>query len=101
MVFSFPHTSIAKHFGLFSHLGMLPDDMHIDALEVSRHISLEEATKKYPGISKYPLMQNGDVHFLADFLGATLLHLAAPTISEIRLALKNQDGRSLENAPAS
>ena len=87
-------------FGLFSHLGMLPNDMYIDALEISRHISLEEAIQKYPGISKYPLMQNGDVHFLADFLGATLLHLAAPTIQEIKLALKNLDGRFLENVPA-
>jgi PHP family Zn ribbon phosphoesterase len=89
-----------KAFGLFSHLGLLPDDMHIDALEVSRHISLEEAIQKYPGIKRYPLIQNGDVHFLADFLGATLLHIDAPTIPEIKLALKNLDGRSLKNAPA-
>jgi len=89
-----------KAFGLFSHLGMLPKDMHIDALEVSRHISLEEAIKKYPDITKYPLMQNGDVHFLADFLGATVFHMLAPTITEIRLALKNSDGRSLENTTA-
>jgi PHP family Zn ribbon phosphoesterase len=89
-----------KAFGLFSHLGMLPENMHIDALEVSRHLSLEEAVRKYPGISKYPLMQNGDVHFLADFLGATLFHIAAPTIPEIRLALNGLDGRSIENAPA-
>ncbi|MDX9865008.1 MAG: hypothetical protein RBT34_09405, partial [Anaerolineaceae bacterium] len=89
-----------KAFGLFSHLGMLPDDMTIDALEVSRHISLKEAVQKYPGIQEYALIQNGDVHFLADFLGATLLHIAAPTIAEIRLALKNLDGRSLENLPA-
>ena len=89
-----------KAFGLFSHLGLLPEDMPIDALEISRHISMEEAIQKYPGISKYPLIQNGDVHFLADFLGAALLHLAAPTIPEIKLALKNLDGRSLENVPA-
>ncbi len=89
-----------KAFGLFSHLGLLPEDMPIDALEISRHMSLEEAIQKYPGISKYPLIQNGDVHFLADFLGAALLHLAAPTIPEIKLALKNLDGRSLENVPA-
>jgi hypothetical protein len=45
-------------------------------------------------------MQNGDVHFLADFLGSTLLHIAEPTIAEIRLALKNLHGRSMQTSAA-
>jgi len=89
-----------KAYGLFSHLGMLPDNMHIDALEVSRHLTLEEARKKYPQISKYPLIQNGDVHFLADFLGAIQFYIEKPSIAELKLALRHQDGRSFKNIPA-
>lgn len=89
-----------KAYGLFPHLGILPDDMHIDALEVSRHLSLEEAKKKYPQIKQFPLLQNGDVHFLADFLGSTIFHIKEPSIAEMRLALNHLEGRSFENTSA-
>lgn len=85
-----------KAYGLFSHLGMLPRDIHIDALEISRHLSLNEAIIRYPQIRNFPLVQNGDVHFLADFLGANIFHLASPTITELKLALNNLNGRSLK-----
>lgn len=88
-----------KAYGLFSHLGMLPIDMPMDALEISRHLSVDEAAQLYPHIRKYALLQNGDVHFLADFLGASLFHLAAPTLGEIKLALQNLEGRSVTITP--
>jgi hypothetical protein len=37
----------------------------------------------------YPLIQNGDVHYLDDYLGATAMDtLEAPTIAELRLAFE-------------
>lgn len=86
--------------GLMAVLGFVPTDIPIEALEISRHISPQEAVKKYPQIRGYPLIQNGDVHYLDGFLGTTEWNIEAPTISELRSALHGRDGRSFQVQPA-
>jgi len=81
-------------FGLFPTLGMLPTDLYVSAIEISRHLSITQAVEKYPQINTLPLIQNGDVHYLSDFLGSTTFFLENPTIEEIRKALRKIDGRS-------
>ena len=83
-------------FGLIPVLGLVPMELPIEALEISRHITLEEMTRRYPQVARYPVIQNGDVHYLDDFLGATVWQMEAPTIAEIRLALQSADGRGFE-----
>lgn len=83
-----------KAFGLFSSLGMIPTDFPIDALEISRFINPDKALKTFPQLSGYPLIQNGDVHGLAEFLGSTTYYLAEPTINELRKAFLGVDGRN-------
>lgn len=83
-----------KAYGLFSHLGLLPLDTSLDALEISRHLSPQEATEQYPQISSLPLIQDGDVHFLSDFLGKNYFQMESATIAEIKLALHQSEGRS-------
>lgn len=80
-------------FGLIAVLGFLPADIRFEALEVSRHMTVAEAVDRFPQIYGVPLIQNGDVHFLDDFLGATCWTLEAPQISEIREALLKKNGR--------
>lgn len=82
-------------FSLIANLGFVPPDVPFDALEISRHISPAQACQKYPQLKQYPLIQNGDVHFLADFLGANICQLAEPTIAELKLALYGRQGRSI------
>lgn len=88
-----------KAFGLLQNLGLVPPHLAIPALEVSRHVKIDEAADKYPQLRGYPLIQSGDVHRLEEFLGVNEFYIEAPTIAEIRLALKNQDGRRLKIAP--
>ena len=85
-----------KAFGLIENLGMVPADLPIEALEISRHIRPEEARKKFPQIAPYPLIQAGDVHYLADFLGPMAFYMEKPSISELRLALQAKNGRSYQ-----
>lgn len=85
-----------KAFGLIENLGLVPTNIPLEALEISRHITPEEARKRFPQIVNYPLMQSGDVHYLADFLGPMVLILESPTIPEIRLALRYKEGRSYQ-----
>jgi PHP family Zn ribbon phosphoesterase len=83
-------------FSLIANLGFVPSDVPFDALEISRHLNPIEACQKYPQLKNYPLIQNGDVHYLSDFLGANHCQLAAPTVSELKMALWNEAGRSLK-----
>ena len=58
-----------KIYGLIEVLGFVPDDINIEVLEISRHLKPAEALQKFPQIHGYPLIQNGDVHRLDEFLG--------------------------------
>lgn len=82
-------------FSLIANLGFVPTGIPIEALEITRHLSPAEAVKRFPMISGYPLIQNGDVHRLDEFLGSTQLTLELPSIAEIRKAIHTQIGRSL------
>jgi 3',5'-nucleoside bisphosphate phosphatase len=80
-------------FGLIYHLGFVPPDLAIDALELSRHITPDEAHLEFPQIHGYPLIQSGDVHFLDDFLGVNHFYIKEPTIAEIKMAFKGEKDR--------
>ena len=81
-------------FGLIGVLGLIPDDLPLAGLEISSHIKLADAPRKFPQVKGYPLIQNGDVHYLNDYLGATTFTLETPSIAEIRLALAGNAGRT-------
>jgi PHP family Zn ribbon phosphoesterase len=85
--------------GLMSLLGLVPTDIPIEALEISRHITPDGAETKYPQIRGYPLIQNGDVHYLDGFLGTTEWSIASPSIAELRKALRGEEGRSRKIQP--
>jgi hypothetical protein len=82
-------------FGLFPTLGLISEKWQLLALEISRHITPEKAIARFPALRNYELVQDGDVHQLEDFLGATIFTLAAPTLLEMRLAFQHIDGRDI------
>lgn len=86
-------------YSLPTSLGFPSPELLADALEISAHTTPAAARQRFPWLSGHPLVQGGDVHHLKDFAGTTVLTLAAPTISEIRLALRNQDGRTCKILP--
>jgi PHP family Zn ribbon phosphoesterase len=88
-----------KTFSLIANLGFVPPNLPVDALELTRHTDPADAREKYPQLRDYALVQNGDVHHLDEFLGANIFSVTSPTISELRLALRNEGGRSLVIQP--
>ncbi len=82
--------------GLIEILGFVPPDIPFLALEISRHLTPTEAVNNFPQIENYSIIQNGDVHRLNDFIGTTIFEIVEPSIHEIKLALKNQDGRTFK-----
>jgi 3',5'-nucleoside bisphosphate phosphatase len=85
-------------FGLIPVLGFVPPGLEVLAMEVSRHIPVDEVARRYPQTSGYPLVQGGDAHRLDEILGACGFRLEAPTIAEIRLAFKSEEGRTCWNS---
>jgi PHP family Zn ribbon phosphoesterase len=86
--------------GLIQILGFVPADTPIEILEISSHITPGQAFSLYPQITGYPLIQDGDAHFLDDIIGVNEFTLQNPTVAEIRLAVLGQEERShhiLEN----
>jgi len=82
-------------YGLFPTLGLLSDQWPILGFEISRHTTPEQARMNFPSIGSFPLIQNGDVHRLDDFIGSTIFMIEEPTIKEIRKALKSEDHRKV------
>jgi PHP family Zn ribbon phosphoesterase len=90
-----------KAFGLLAILGFVPEEIPFEALEISRFWKPVDVVLKYPQLAHYPLIQSGDVHYLHEFLGVNEFIIESPTIAEIRLALRQQDGRSHRLIPFS
>lgn len=80
--------------GLLALLGFVPDDFPVEALEISRHLRLEDVARRFPQIAKYPLIQDGDVHYLDGFLGSTCWQIERPSINEFRKAIRHLEERS-------
>ena len=83
-------------YSLIGQLGFIPEDLHLDAVEVSARVPLKSALKEVPGIKNYPCVTASDAHFLHDIGKVyTEFILAAPTLQEIRMALAGIDGRRI------
>ena len=91
--------AIASHidreaFSIISQLGFIPEDLALDALEISPRISFEEAIKTYN--YEYPITCSSDAHYPGDIgKGYTSFLLEEGSLAEIKKALKNEDGRKL------
>lgn len=89
---------IASHvdrpaFSLLANLGFVPPDAQFAALEVSRHANVEELRQRNPSLAGYALICSGDAHMLEDMSDRTILTLEGPTIIELSMAFRGQDGR--------
>jgi len=99
LIHSFSGIAIASHidresFSIIGQLGFIPDNLELDALEISPNISLEEARKRYA--YNYPLTCSSDAHYPDDIgKSFTSFLLEDGTVAEIKKALKNEDRRKL------
>ena len=85
-------------YSLIGQLGFIPQDLDLDAVEVSYRVPLNKALSEVPGIKDYPCVTASDAHFLQDIGKAwTEFFLAAPTLEEIRMALVGAEGRKILN----
>ena len=87
-------------YSLIGQLGFIPENLHLDAVEVSYRVPLKSALNEVPGIKNYPCVTASDAHFLHDIGKVyTEFILAAPALEEIRMALAGTDGRRIVKSP--
>ena len=86
-------------FGVIGQLGFFPADAGFDAVELSRHVAPGSEREEEFRTHALPIVHSSDAHYPAD-IGAvrTTLTVAAPTFSELALALHQQEGRSVADA---
>ncbi|UCD84837.1 MAG: PHP domain-containing protein [Deltaproteobacteria bacterium] len=93
--------AIASHidkesFSIIGQLGVIPEGLELDALEISPHMNREEAKTKFSQYSDYPLISSSDAHFLEDIgKKSTVFLLKEAKIGEIRKAFGNVEGRRI------
>jgi len=99
MIHSFEGIAIASHidresFSIIGQLGFIPENLELDAVEISPNITIEEAMKRFK--NKYPIICSSDAHYPDDIgKGFTSFLLNDGTVAEIKKALKNEEGRKL------
>jgi len=93
--------AIASHidretYSVIGQLGFIPDSLRFDGLELTRHVSDEEAWKRFPEYRHYAFVRNSDAHNLDDIGTNTGRYLLAePSFGEFVRALNNTDGRKV------
>lgn len=83
-----------KSFSLLGQLGFVPENIEIDALEISKNISRKNCRKRFPFVASYNLIKSSDAHRLEEMVMQKMFfYVKSLTFTEIKLALKCQAGR--------
>jgi PHP family Zn ribbon phosphoesterase len=83
-------------FGIISQLGFVPPNSQLDGLEVSKALTREEGVGEYSQRGRYPIIRSSDAHWPEDIGAATTTFvLESPECAEIRMGLRNQEGRRI------
>ncbi len=93
--------AIASHvdregFGILGQLGLIPEGLELDALEISWAMTRPEAKERFPQIRKWPLVRSSDAHRPEDVGRAwSRLRVEEASFEELKLALRGEKGRLL------
>ena len=83
--------------GLIGVLGLLPEGLELEGVEISGALTPQEARRRYPQLHGLGLVRSSDAHRLNEIGQAwTAAWLENRTVEEIRLALCGRKGRRLE-----
>ncbi len=83
-------------FSLISQLGLIPEELELEALEISRQNKGQDQTGFAGPSMSLPTIMSSDAHRLEDIGSAyTQFLLAEASLEELRLAFRNQRGRRI------
>jgi predicted metal-dependent phosphoesterase TrpH len=83
-------------FGIIGQLGIIPEELHLDALEISSRMSLKEARSTFEAYNNYPFICSSDAHSLGTIgTGRTSAAMKTASFYELKMALRGEYGRSI------
>jgi len=82
-------------FSLLANLGLIPETLSNQALEVTPYFDRQRGFQQWPELEERCLIVNGDAHRLNEIQNRTLFKLAHPVINEMTMAFKGQQGRQV------
>jgi hypothetical protein len=83
-------------YSLLANLGFVPPGTHFAALELSRQASAERMRAQNPMLERYAFIASGDAHRLDEMCDQTILTIEEPTIAEIAMAFRGENGRRVK-----
>jgi PHP family Zn ribbon phosphoesterase len=82
--------------GLYRQLGILPADLEMDGVEISRWTDPKTIRRKHPELAGYQLLKNSDAHVPDDIGRCTSqLHMKECSFTEFGMALRGESGRKV------
>ena len=81
---------------LFSQLGIMPEGLEVDALEVSMADGQARVARRYPAVTGCTFVTGSDAHYVEDIASVTtLFSMERPDFYEIQMALAGEKGRGV------
>jgi len=81
-------------FSLIGQLGFIPPALELDGVEISEHVAVGEAKRRFPDCTRFPVITGSDAHGPGDIgKRPTCFIVEEVTIGEIKKALAGRDGR--------
>ncbi len=82
-------------FSLLANLGLIPEGLQADALEVTARFNPETGYQHWPSLKGWPLVVDGDAHRLKEISSRTTFLIEEASIKEISAAFRGEDGREV------
>lgn len=82
-------------FSLLSNLGLIPETLSVQALEVTPFFDRHQGFQQWPQLKDRCLIVNGDAHRLSEIQNRTMFKLAHPVIKEMTMAFQGEQGRQV------
>ena len=82
-------------YSILSNLGFIPPELEIAGIEISRLTTPRKLVQLFPALVRYGIIVSSDAHRLREMAAHTQVETAAPTVSELRLALLAQQERQV------
>ncbi len=89
-------------FSILGQLGFIPEDLKLDALEISSHMAMAEAREQFREYKNLPFITASDAHSLREIgTHPTQMKIARADLAELKLALAGREGREVCGAKSS
>lgn len=83
-------------FSVVGQLGFVPEDLDLDAVEISRRMTLKQGRVVFSHLERFPFITSSDAHDLEDIgTSPTAFQIAGSELAELRRALRGTGGRGI------